>query len=172
MASAGSLMGTSKTQDLVLLAALGIGAYVIYQIFQQVKGLETGIGKGAVAAYKGAQVLTTPVSSSLAAAYEAMTFAPAIGVAGNVLFPDGTMTPLSTLPIKQDTLGNVYVNPPPSYTLWQLQPSDAHGNWPAVQITDPGQIGQTPGTAAPQVPQPAVDPNILFGNFNSRGKRP
>lgn len=158
MASLGDSFGTSKTQDMVLLGVLVLGGYVVYQIFQQIKGLEAGVGKaagavagavrsGAVATYKGAQVVTAPVSDALASAYEAMSFAPALNVAGNVLFPDGTMTPLSQLPIKQDTLGNVYVNPPPTYTLWQLQPSDPQGNWPAVQITDASQIGQSPPAA-------------------------
>lgn len=162
-----SVLGTSKTEDVLLIAALAVAGYVVYQLVQGVKATAGAIGAAGSAAYSGARTVTAPVASALAAAYEAMTFAPAIGVAGNVLFPDGTMTPLSSLPIKQDTLGNVYVNPPPSYTLWQLQPSDAQGNWPAFQITDPAQIGQAPGTAPAQ---PAVfDSNILFGNFGKQG---
>lgn len=72
-----------------------------------------------------------------------MTLAPSMSVLGNVLWPDSTQTPLAQLAVKQDTLGNVYVASPENGLLFQLQPSDLHGNWPAVQITDPAQIGKS-----------------------------
>lgn len=136
--------GTSNSENMLLIAALGVGAYVVYKIFQQLQGLEAGVGKAATVVYQGAQIVTAPVSSALAAAWSAMTLQPAMNVTGNVLFPDGSYTPLSQLALKQDTFGNVYVAPPPAGVLFQLQPSDINGDYPASQITDPSQIGKAP----------------------------
>lgn len=157
--SVGARLGTSRTQDLVLLAALGVGAYVVYQVFKQLKGLEAGIGQAATLTYQGAQTLTAPVASALASAWNSMQPAGmAAGLQGNVIFPDGSQVPLSQLTVKQDALGNVYVAAPQTGLLLQLQPSNAQGNWPAIQITDPSQIGQAPssGNAVAQPPQPPL----------------
>lgn len=146
MPSAGSLLGTSKTQDFVLLAALALGGYIVYQLVQGVRATAGAVGAVGGAALAGAKALTAPVATALASAWLSMTSAGSMPALGNVIFPDGTTTPLSQLTVKQDALGNVYVGAPASGLLFQLQPSDASGNWPALQITDPSQIGQAPGT--------------------------
>lgn len=140
--SVGDRLGTSNTQDVLLLALVAVGGYVVYQIFQQLKGLEHGIATGAKAVYAGAQTITAPAANAIAKAWSAMTLAPSMGgVLGNVVFPDGTQTPLSQFTLKSDTLGNVYINDPQTRLLMQLQPHNQDGNWPAVPVTDPSQIG-------------------------------
>lgn len=128
-------MGTSQTQDLVLLGALAVGFYVIYQIVQGVKQTAHVV-----------QTVTAPVADGIAKAWIAMEGLGGGGSAmqplGNVLFPDGTYTPIARLKVKSDTLGNVYVYQ--QGRLFQLQPSDINGDWPASEITDPSQIGKAP----------------------------
>ena len=139
MDSIGSRLGTTQTQDYVLLGVIGLALYVLYNVVSGVKATAAGVG----AAYKGAQALAAPVANALAQAWLSMSpsYNSSMAVSGNVLWPDGTTTPVSQLSIKQDTLGNVYVSDGQG-VLFQLQPSNAQGNWPAVQITDPSQIGQ------------------------------
>lgn len=153
--SVGDRLGTSATQDYVLLGVLGLAAYIVYQLIQGVRA--TGAAVGAV--YSGAKTVTAPVASALAKAWSAMTLAPSPMVLGNVLFPDGSRVPLSSLTVKQDSLGNVYVASPDNGLLLQLQPSNANGDWPAVQITDPSQIGTAMSS----------DPDLDFGVTNSQG---
>lgn len=144
MRSAGDYLGhTSPTQDIVLLGVLGVALYVVYQLVQGVKATAQGVATAAGAVYHGTQVLTSPVAAGLASAWTAMTSAPSMPLLGNVVWPDGTQTALSQLTLKQDNLGNVYASDGQGL-LFQLQPSNAQGNWPAVQITDPSQIGQAP----------------------------
>lgn len=142
--SLGERMGTTQTQDLILLGVLVIGGYLVYELIQGVKATTTALGTAATSLYKGAQTVTAPVATALANAWMAMQPASGMSVLGNVIFPDGSQVPLSQLTVKQDSLGNVYVASPASGLLLQLQPSDANGNYPAVQITDPSQIGTAP----------------------------
>ncbi len=147
--SAGSLLGTSKTQDFVLLGVLALAGYIVWQVVQGVKATAGLAGAAGSAIVKGAQTVTAPVAAALASAWNAMTATSSMPVLGNVLFPDGTLTPIAQLTVKQDSLGNVYVASPANGLLFQLQPSNADGNWPALQITDPSQIGQAPLQGAP-----------------------
>lgn len=146
--SVGSRLGTTQSQDFVLLALLALGGYVLYQVVQGVKATTQAVGTAASALYHGAQTLTSPIASALATAWVNMSpsMMSTMSVNGNVLWPDGTTTALSQLAVKQDNLGNVYVSDGQGL-LFQLQPSNAQGNWPAIQITDPSQIGQAPGSA-------------------------
>jgi hypothetical protein len=143
-----SIAGKSTpTQDLVLLGGLVLVGYVLYKVFGAVQATAAAAGVAGKAVIKGAQVVTAPVAAALATAWSAMTSNPNISLLGNVLWPDGTSTPIASLTVKSDTLGNVYVASPQNGLLFQLQPSDANGNWPAVQITDPSQIGAAPGNS-------------------------
>lgn len=91
--SFGSRMGTSQTQDLVLLAGIGLGGYVLYKIFSAFSAVARGAGAAASA-----------VASATAAGYNSVRDAVANGlfavwgpadVSGpsiyyNVTFPDGS----------------------------------------------------------------------------------
>lgn len=148
--SVGSRLGTSQTQDYVLLGLIALGAYVVYQLVQGVKATTQAVGTAAQAVYHGARTLSAPVATALASAWSSMSpsLLSTMTVQGNVLWPDGSSSPLSQLSVRQDTLGNVYVSDGKGL-LFQLQPSDQHGDWPAVQVTDPAQIGTTLGGATP-----------------------
>lgn len=150
--SIGGRLGTSSTQDILLLALVAVGGYVVYKIFQQIQAGEQALVKGGQAVYSGAQTLTAPVSSALASAWSAMTLQPSVAVQGNVVFPNGTQTPLSNFVVKTDTLGNVYINDATSGLLYQLQPHDGNGNYPAIAITDPSQIGTNMGLTSSNFP--------------------
>jgi hypothetical protein len=61
---------------------------------------------------------------------------PAIQLLGNVAFPGNNLVPLQTLAandaIRQDADYNVFVKW--GGKVYQLQPSNADGNWPAVPV--------------------------------------
>lgn len=137
----GERMGTTTTQDIVLLGTLTLGAYLVYNIIQGFKKTAQ-FGQDI---YKGLQTATMPISDAIAAAWIHMTGlsgGSSMKLLGNVLFPDGTYTPIGQLTVKSDALGNVYVYQ--QGRLFQLQPSDINGDWPASEITDLSQIGKAP----------------------------
>lgn len=161
MPSAREYLGdTSRTQDMVLLGVLALGVYIVYELVRGTKAAAGALGAAGAAVYHGAQTITAPVATALAAAWNAMTLSPSMSanLQGNVIFPDGSKVPIGQLTVKQDTLGNVYVAAPANGLLLQLQPSNAQGDWPAVQITDPSQIGQAPGS-----PNSAISQSELGG---------
>jgi len=143
--SLGSRSGTSQSQDYVLLGVLAIAGYIIYKIASAIPRIPDAI-----------KPLTQPIADALATLWIAMIPASNMPTLGNVIFPDGGKVPISRLTVKQDSLGNVYVASPQNGLLLQLQPSNAQGDWPAVQITDPSQIGQAPLQAELGVTNPGT----------------
>lgn len=105
-----------KKSDLLLLAVLGA---VGYWAFSKAKGALSSA--------------TLPVSTGIANLWVQLTSSAPLQVPGNVLFPDGTGAPVSTLTIKTDAAGNVYTQ---MYGhVYQLQPSDpVTGDWPAILV--------------------------------------
>ncbi len=96
------------------LITLGIVGAVAYFLWKKFGGLETQ-AVGAVADW-----------------WVNLTSGGPITVPGNALLPDGSKVPIASLQIKSDTQGNVF-------TLiqgigYQLQPSNADGDWPAVRV--------------------------------------
>lgn len=102
-------------RDLINLALLGAGAYVLYQVLAK--------KIGAVAA---------PATDAIAKLWVSLTEQPPMQVLGDVVMPDGSTVPLSTVPIRGDAQGRVYTNL--NGHVYQLQPHDANGNWPAVLV--------------------------------------
>jgi hypothetical protein len=51
---------------------------------------------------------------------------------GNIQLPDGTLIPLQTVDVRQDPDGATIALY--NGSLYQLYPSDANGNWPAVPL--------------------------------------
>ncbi len=126
---------SAEIQGVLVLAGVGVAGYLIYQLFQGAKAAAGAITDAGVAVYHGAQVLTGPVANVIAGTVLKLTEYPAINVSGNVLFPDGTGAPLSSYAIFKDPAqpGAVFVKDRGS--TWQLQPSDADGDWPATYVS-------------------------------------
>lgn len=106
--------------------AIGLGGigYILYKSLGTVATATNGV--------------TNTVSSGIANAWLSL---PLVGlpaqmtVLGNVLLPNGTLVPLSSLQsgqIRNDASGNVYANV--SGTIYQLSPSNTQGNFPATLI--------------------------------------
>jgi len=115
-----------KTSDLILWGGVFIAAYLLYIYVIKpatgvVGGAVTAIGQGVTGAEQGIANLWVSLTSASMGA-----------VLGNVVFPNGAQVPLANMAVKQDASGNVYVNS--GGITYQLQPSDANGNWPAVAV--------------------------------------
>lgn len=120
---------------LMLLAGVGVVGYLVYKAYQGAKAVAGAAVDAGAAVYHGAQAVTAPVSSVIA---KALTLydAPGVGsVPGNILFPDGYAAPASAYTLKTTNPpdGNLYVVDRGS--TYQLQPSDADGDWPAVYVS-------------------------------------
>lgn len=89
--SVGNRMGTSSTQDMVLLAVLAVGAYVLYKVFGAVSAVGSGISAVAGAAKEGYTATVDAVSSGLYAVF-GPNDAKALGSMDFLLvnFPDGS----------------------------------------------------------------------------------
>lgn len=138
MPSIGQRLGTTDTQNYVLLGALALLGYVVYQA---IKGVKTGAAVVGSAA-SALKSVTGAVAGELAKEWYDMKPTLNSALQGSVLFPDGSLVSIAQLDIREDINGNVYTSNGQGL-LFQLQPSNAQGNWPAVQVTDPSQIGQT-----------------------------
>jgi len=103
------------TKEIVLLGAAGAGLYVLFKGMKQFQ--------------KG----TDYVAEGIAKLYLKMTLAPPVQVLGNVLFPNGTKVPLSQLEIRTDSAHDVFTRF--QGNIYQLQPSNAQGDWPATLRT-------------------------------------
>jgi hypothetical protein len=101
-----------KTDELVLL---GVGGFLLYQ------WLAGGLKRA-----------TDPVADKIAKIWTGLFDAPPFQVLGNVQLPDGSLVPIASLTVKTDQAGNVYAQT--GGHLYQLQPSDSSGNWPAVLV--------------------------------------
>jgi hypothetical protein len=105
-----------KQSDLFWLAVLGVGAFVAWKWFSKTVG-----------------AITAPVSSALANAWVSATSPSPMNVLGNVVFPDGSQTPLNQLDVRSDNqTGAVQVLS--GGHIYQLQSHDSNGNWPAMLI--------------------------------------
>lgn len=103
-----------KLGNVTSLALLGIAAYVAYKV----------LGKGG---------LTDSASSAIASLWlKLFPLPPTMEVLGNVKFPGNIMVPLAKLAVREDSEHRVFTQ----YAghLWQLQPSNEYGNWPAVLV--------------------------------------
>ena len=103
-----------RLDNLLMVGIVGVAGYGLYRALKQLPKV------------------TDPVSSALANLWVNLTAQPAMTVLGSVIFPDGNSVTLSSLEVRSDAQGGVYVK----YAghVYQLQPSDAFGNWPAVQV--------------------------------------
>ncbi len=126
----------AKAETLLIFGAVAGGLYIAYQLVQGLKdaGAEVAdtVGNVGKAIYHGAQVITAPVADVLAWWWMLDDPPGAGGLLGNVVFPNGQQSPLSSYKIKTDKNGSVYINSGSS--VYQLQPSDSNGNWPAVPV--------------------------------------
>jgi hypothetical protein len=101
---------------------IAAGAFVLWQIAKVFGAVD-----------RTATAARDTVASGIADFWVTLTSGPSMGgVLGNVVFPDGRMSPLAGYPVRTDTQGNVYINT--GGVVYQLQPSDAQGNWPAVLV--------------------------------------
>ena len=126
------LPSVSNIEGVLLLAGLGIGGYLLYELFQGAKAVVKAAADVGKAVYSGAQTVTSPVSTGIADVILKLTQQPAMNVPGNVIYPDGTAAPLSQLKVFSGNDGNVYVKDRGS--TWRLSPSDADGDWPATYV--------------------------------------
>lgn len=106
---------TNTDKQLVLLV---LGAAFLYLVWNKVK--------------KPLDTLTAPATDVLAW-WWTLDDPPGVGnVLGNVLLPDNSLVPLSTVALKTDAQHNVYANIAGS--IYELHPSDANGNYPATLV--------------------------------------
>jgi hypothetical protein len=107
-----------STEDIIKLGLLGAIAYFVYSYFSSPNNPLTG---------------TNSVASGAANLWLTLfPLPPTMSVQGNLVLAAGSLVPISQVQIKTDSVDNVYA-------LWsghvyQLQPSDANGNWPATLV--------------------------------------
>jgi len=112
---------------------LGVAAGGIYLAYQLVSFLKDTGKQVADTAENVGKAIIAPVADVLSW-WWMLDDPPGVGsgLLGNVVFPNGAQSPLSSYKIKQDKSGSVYINA--GSDVYQLQPSDANGNWPAVLV--------------------------------------
>lgn len=144
--SVGGRLGTSQTQDLVLLAALGVGAYVLYNVFAGIKKTAAAADAIVQAAAAAGQQVQDSVVAGLAKIYTAATLPPAIIPTGSVRLPNGAVIAASQ--INQLTFDSSQNAAFFSYMGidYQIAPQhwDAQGNLIATEVIDFG-VTQTGG---------------------------
>ena len=94
-------------------------------------GLMAGLAYAIYKLAPGFSKATNATADVIANFYTWATLPPAMVVQGNLSFADGSLVPLSMVDVRQQ--GNLVVA---SYAghFYQLSPSDASGNWPAMLI--------------------------------------
>lgn len=124
-----------NTEFILIAVGIGVGVFALYKVVQGVKAaagaVVGGVETAGKAVYSGAQTVLNPVSSGIAT-----LFSPGpstVGILGNVIFPNGTASPLSSYAVFTDQAGNVYVKD--SGSTWQLGPSDADGDYSATYVS-------------------------------------
>ena len=147
MASIGQRLGTSQTQDFVLLGALALAGYVVYNLISGVKKTADVAAAIAHAAAQAGQAVNDSVVSSLAKVYTAATLPPNIVPTGTVRLPNGALLAAAQLPgMTFDPgsnsagftwLGTEYILTPGQY--------DAQGNLLATEMPDFGLIDASGG---------------------------
>lgn len=144
--SVGTRLGTSSTQDLVLLGLLGLGAYIAYNIIQGVKKTAKTATDIANAAAAAGQQVQDSVATSLAKLYVAAALPSAITPTGAIRLPNGALIPASQI-------GRLTFDPSQNVGLfnymgidYQITPQqwDSQGNLIATEVPD---FGVLPGSA-------------------------
>lgn len=147
--SLGKHLGTSRSQDFVLLAALALGGYIVYQIVQGVKKTSETIGAAVDQFNQLATTAGESATSAIAKVYAAATLPPPIHPTGSVnLQPSGLILPTAQIsPMVFDASDNqayfVYQN-----ALYSVAPGavDAQGNYLAQIVPDMPDWGNTTQT--------------------------
>jgi hypothetical protein len=103
-----------SVKDTLQLAALGIGAYLLYRF------------------YNTASQVAAPAANAIASFYTWATLPASMVVQGNMVFADGSTVPLAQVDVRQNPNGSV--NAAYAGHIYQLAPSDANGNWPATLV--------------------------------------
>jgi hypothetical protein len=104
-------------RELTNLALIVLAAVILYQLLKKAIPNATAPAADAIAAF-WLKLFPNP---------------PPMNVLGNVVMPDGSLVPLQGLEVRTDANQNVFVKVGSS--VYQLAPSDANGNWPAVAVT-------------------------------------
>jgi hypothetical protein len=108
-----------KLETWLVLGALAVAGYYGWKAFSSLK--------------EKADKAIDATSTAIADAWLKLFPLPAaIELLGNVKFPGNIFVPLQKLTIRQDANHNVFTK----YAdhLWQLQPRNESGNWPAVLV--------------------------------------
>lgn len=142
--SVGKRLGTTQTQDFVLLGALGLAAYIVYNL---IKGVKTtvGVATSAVQAIGAAgQQAQDTITSAIAKVISAAVLPPKIVPTGAVSLPNGLVIPVSQLA----TYASNFAFDPTSNTAlfgyqgitYQVNPQqwDPQGNLIATEVPDFG----------------------------------
>jgi hypothetical protein len=119
-------------EALLVVAGVGVAAWIGYEIYKTATAAAGAVSKGASLVASGVNAAGGAIATPIANTITALTAQPAMNVQGNVLFPDGTGGPLSTYQVYTDSAGEVYVKQ--GGATYQLQQSDAQGDWPAVLV--------------------------------------
>lgn len=163
--SLGGRLGTTQTQDYVLLALLALGGYVIYQIVQGVKATGAAVGAAASAVGRGVQTAYTTTTDALGSGLYSL-FGPddakALGSMTYLMvnFPDGLRHSVPANTVNASGLFTWTGYPPgsqPPIVLTLMK--DANGAWYATS--------DTPMAIDPKALQPVVfDPSVIDSNIN------
>lgn len=95
--SIGAKLGTTRTQDIVLLGALGLAAYVVYNLITGVKKTADMAASIAHAAAMAGQQINDNVVNGLAQVWVAARFPPNIVPSGAIRLPNGALVPASRI---------------------------------------------------------------------------
>lgn len=104
-----------KAKHIIGIAAIGLGAYLLYRFWNAAKTVATAAGNAAAA--------------PIADAYLALTLPGAVNVTGAVILPDGSAVQLNTLSVDSNAQVNI------GGKTYQLTSHDANGNYPAILIS-------------------------------------
>jgi len=123
-------MDADDLKTVMIVGALGVAAYLIYQAIQN-------IGKPISNAVSAA---TNAATSGIANAYVGITQGPGASVAaGSVIMPDGSSFPssqLTSMGVASQGAGSVTFQS--NGTSYQLAPADSNGNYSAVPLSGLG----------------------------------
>lgn len=145
--SIGSRLGTTTTQDIVLLGALAVGAYVVYNLIQGVKKTADTAASIVNSAAAAGQQVNDAVVNGLAKLYTAATLPPNIQPTGSVRLPSGAVVPASQIgQLVFDSSQNMAYF---SYlgVSYEIAPQqwDAQGNLIAQEVPDMGLTANATG---------------------------
>jgi len=127
-----------KAETVLVIVGLGVGAYVLYKAYQEIKAAAGAVGGAISSAAQAAQTATQYVTNPTA--YVTATAGPNVQAGGGVVFPDGTV-----MSIQQATStygGQLTANAQGTGAqllyggvLYDLGPRNAQNNWPLTPAT-------------------------------------